>query len=76
MEERERQKRESQSEGSGRQPGWAQADISVIAFIMGCSGLVMEELAGWPGVALCRLVPADTCHLGFQGAKLSPLTHG
>jgi len=29
VEERERQKRESQSEGSGRQPGWAQADISV-----------------------------------------------
>lgn len=48
----------------------------VIAGTVGCSGLMMEELAAWPGVALGGLEPADTRHLGFQGAKLSPLTHG
>lgn len=28
------------------------APRDVITFLVGCSGLVMVELAGWPGVAL------------------------
>lgn len=48
----------------------------IISFIVCGSGLEMEELAACPGVALGGPGPADTHHLGFQGAKLSPLTHG
>lgn len=31
---------------------------------------IVEELAAWPRGALSGLGPVDTCHLGFQGAKL------
>lgn len=44
--------------------------LNAIASLVGCAGWIVEELAAWPRGALSGLGPADTSHLGFQGAKL------
>lgn len=44
--------------------------LNAIASLVGCAGSIVEELAAWPRGALSGLGPADTSHLGFQGAKL------
>lgn len=40
-----------------------------VTFPLGCEGWITEELATRPRGTLRGLGPADTCHLGFQGAK-------
>lgn len=51
--------------------GSARKEFSFTQFYCVPSRIDWRGLAAWPRGALSGLGPADTCHLGFQGAKLS-----